>query len=202
MFFNRNKFNKLKREDVVNAICDLEKEEQAIEARIQSDAKVIADLMAKGRKETDRDLKLLYAKKINHMQEERKDEINRAMYLLYNIKLMNKLKSAMDDNSTYINAGKVSLENLLADQTNLAKFLNKALNTKIKAENVLTSADETFCEIKEMYDPNQAIYGVSKSDDEMLAIFETDGAANDFAEVAEEENTAHANKDTLDTEGE
>ena len=62
MFFNRNKFNKLKREDVVNAICDLEKEEQAIEARIQSDAKVIADLMAKGRKETDRDLKLLYAK--------------------------------------------------------------------------------------------------------------------------------------------
>ena len=43
MFFNRNKFNKLKREDVVNAICDLEKEEQAIEARIQSDAKVIAD---------------------------------------------------------------------------------------------------------------------------------------------------------------
>ena len=45
MFFNRNKFNKLKREDVVNAICDLEKEEQAIEARIQSDLSLFINFM-------------------------------------------------------------------------------------------------------------------------------------------------------------
>ena len=43
---------------------------------------------------------------------------------------------------------------------------------------MLTSSDEMFQEIQSSYEPNQAIYGVSSSDDESLAIFELDEVAD------------------------
>lgn len=171
--FSRNKFKNLKREDVVNAICELEKQEAEIERGIVEKSKQIDMYMQKGRQEKSPELKLFYVKKISHLQEEKKEDINRGMYLLYNSRLMNKLKNAIDDNSFYVNTGKISLNNLLKDQKNLAKFLNKALNTKVLAEDVLTEADDTFNEIKGLYEENDKIYGVNSSDDDILALMET-----------------------------
>ena len=184
--FKKDKFKNLKREDVVNAICELEKQEAEIERGIVEKSKQIDDYMKKGRLEKSPELKLFYVKKISHLQEEKKEDINRGMYLLYNSRLMNKLKNAIDDNSFYINASKVSLNNLLSDQKNLAKFLNKALNTKVMAEDVLTEADDTFNEIKGLYEENDKIYGVNTSDDDILALMETGDP--DLAETIEEEN--------------
>lgn len=186
--FKRNKFKNLKREDVVNAIIELEKQESEIERGIVEKSKQIDELMKKGRQEKSQDLKLFYVKKISHLQEEKKEDISRGMYLLYNSRLLNKLKNAIDDNSFFVNTGKVSLNNLLSDQKNLAKFLNKALNTRVLAEDVLTEADETFNEVKGLYEENQKIYGVNNSDDELLALMET-GVADlmDMEEVEPED---------------
>ena len=85
-------------------------------------AKQIDALMQKGKMEKTHDLKVFYVKKISHLQEEKAEAINRAVYLLYNTRLLNKLKNAIDDNSFYANTGKISLSNLLADQQGLAKF--------------------------------------------------------------------------------
>lgn len=169
----KNRFKKLKREEVSQAIYELEKQEQAIEDSILERQEEIDILLAKGKKERSDDLKLLYAKKINHLKDDIKNDISRGSYLLYNIKLLGKLKDAIDDKSFFLGANKISLNSLLKDQTNLAKFLNKALNTKIASEEVLTSADETFNEIQGSYEPNKEIYGVTKSDDELLAVFES-----------------------------
>ena len=68
----------------------------------------------------------------------------------------------------------MSLGNLLGDQKGLAKFLNKTLNTRVAAENVLTEADETFKQVEEMYDKNESIYGMNSNDDELLAVFEAE----------------------------
>lgn len=168
----KNRFKKLKREEVAQAIYELEKQEQGIEDGILEYQEEIDFLLAKGKKEKSDDLKLLYAKKINHLKEEIKNNISKGSYLLYNIKLLNKVKDAIDDKTFFIGTSKISLNSLLKDQTNLAKFLNKALNTKIAAEEVLTSADETFNEIQDAYEQNKDIYGVTKSDDELLAVFE------------------------------
>ena len=138
----KSKFDKLKREDVVEAICTLEKQEADIETGITERAKQINDLMEKGRKEKSRELRLFYAKKINDLKEENESDVKRGMYLLYNVKLLRKLKTSIDDNTFFANTGKVSLGNLLADQRGLAVFLNKALNTRVQGENVLTAADE------------------------------------------------------------
>lgn len=59
----KSKYEKLKREDVVEAICDLEKQENDLESAIVERARTIDELLEKGRKETNRELKLFYAKK-------------------------------------------------------------------------------------------------------------------------------------------
>ncbi len=174
----KSKYQKLKREDVVDAICNLEKQQQDIETGIVEKTKDIEDLLEKGKVEKNNELKKFYAKKIMNLKEECNEDVKRGMYLLYNIRLMKRLKSAIDDNSFFANTGKVSLGNLLGDQKGLAKFLNKALNTKVKSENVLTSADDIWNEIQSGYVENEQIYGVNEQDDQLLAIFENADEVN------------------------
>lgn len=175
----KSKFDKLTREEVVEAICKLEKEAQDLENGLDEKQKNIDAFMEKGRKTTDKQLKLLYAKKINSLKAEREQDVRRAMYLMYNTQLLNKLKNSIDDNQFFKNSSKMSLGNLLSDQKGLAKFLNKTLNTRIDAEDVLTSADETFREIESAYEENGTIYGMSSEDDALLAMFETQDAIDD-----------------------
>lgn len=169
----KSKYEKLKRGDVVEAICDLEKQENDLESAIVERARTIDELLEKGRKETNRELKLFYAKKITSLREENQTDVKRGMYLMYNMKLLRKLKSTIDDNEFFVRTGKVSLGNLLADQKGLAQFLNKALNTKVSSEQVLTEADDIWNEVQSGYEENERIYGVNEHDDELLAMFET-----------------------------
>ena len=178
----KSKYDKLTREEVADAICQLEKEANSIEEEIISSQKKIDDLTEKGKKETSRDIRLFYAKKINSIKAERTQNVQRAMYLLYNIQLLNKLKRAIDDNQFFTKTSKMSLGSLLGDQKGLAKFLNKALNTRLSAEQVLTDADETFKEIEESYDKNESIYGIHEEDDALLAMFETEEMLDDEEE--------------------
>lgn len=191
----KSKYDKLTREETVDAICKLEKELQGIEGELDVKQKQIDDFMLKGKNEKDRQKKLFYAKRINMLKSEQEQSMQRSMYLMYNIQLLNKLKTAIDDNQFFKNTSNVSLGNLLADQKGLAKFLNKTLNTKVKAEEVLTSADETFKDIEEMYDKNEAIYGINKADDALLAMFETEEMVESEQEMYSETPKAKPNTD-------
>lgn len=179
----KSKYDKLTREEVVDSICKLEKDLQGIESDLVDKQKEVDDFMLKGKSETNREIKLFYAKRINALKAEREQSVQRAMYLMYNIRLLNKLKNAIDDNTFFKNTGKVSLANLLSDQKGLAKFLNKTLNTRVAAEDVLTSADETFKNVEEAYEKNETIYGMSEDDDALLAMFETEETVNEEGEL-------------------
>lgn len=170
----KSKFDKLTREEVVDAICKLEQESKLIEEGLSAKQKQIDELMKKGKAEKSKDVKLFYAKKINALKADREQSVQRAMYLMYNIQLLQKLKTAIDDNRFFQNTSRASLGNLLADQKGLAKFLNKTLGTRISAEDVLTSADETFRAVEDAYDKNEDIYGMNSRDDGLLAMFETE----------------------------
>ena len=184
--FKRNKFKNIKREDLVNSICELERQERTIEAEIFQQQKEIDALMDKGKREKTDELKLFYAKKINHLKEEKENTMQKGMYLLYNIRLMNKLKDAYDSNTFFKTQTKVPLSELLADQKGLAKFLNKALETRIAAEDVLTSADDLFVEIQGAYDKNESIYGMKKNDEDLLTNFEKEQQIVDEEALYEE----------------
>lgn len=182
----KSKYDKLTREEVVEAICKLEQESKAIEDGLGAKQQQIDDLMKKGKAEKAREVKLFYAKKINALKTEREQSVQRAMYLMYNIQLLQKLKTAIDDNKFFENTSKVSLGNLLADQKGLAKFLNKTLGTRVAAEDVLTSADDTFRTVEEAYEKNERIYGMSPQDDELLAMFETEEQVDNEQEMFSE----------------
>ena len=208
-FIGKLKYKRISREEVTDAIYQLETEEAKLEKGVEEKSKEIAVLMEKGRTEKSRDMKLFYAKKISHLEEMKAEDTKRAMYLLYNIKMMNKLKSAIDQNQFFKNSGKVSLGNLLKDQRGLAAFLNEALNTRVKAEDVLTSADDTFKEIESYYEENGTIYGVNEKDDELLSIFEigdesvnADSSLDSVFEEQPEEAEAEPKKKIADMEGE
>ena len=196
----KSKYDKITREEVVNAICNLERQSQEIEESIDESIEKINALMIKGKAEKTKEMRLFYAKKINVLKVERQQSARRIMYLMYNIQLLQKLKTAIDDNQFFKQSSSLSLGNLLGDQKGLAQFLNKALGTRIEAENVLTSADETFRSIEEAYEENDNIYGTSSQDDELLAMFETEEQADAeqemFAEKpGKEDQASDANKE-------
>ena len=186
----KSKYDKLKREDVVNAICQLEQESADIEASLLDSQKQIDELMQRGRAEKDRNLKLLWAKRINFIKKENEDKVRRMMYIMYNVQMLNKLKAAIDDNQFFAKTSGMSLGNLLKDQKGLAVFLNKTLKTRVAAEDVLTGADEAFKMIEEGYQENQTIYGKGKDDDELLAMFETEQQVEEEQEMFAEKPAA------------
>ena len=192
--FRRNKFKRLNREDLVNSICELERQERTVEAEVLQKIKEIDALKKKKKNEKSKDLQLFYAKKIAHLNEEKQTAMERGMYLLYNIRLMNKLKDAYDSNTFFKTQTKVPLSELLKDQLGLAKFLNKALETRISSEEVLTSADEVFSEVQSAYDLNQPIYGVNKNEEDILTIFEKENQLADEQELFTERSKENPEK--------
>ena len=189
--FNRNKFSKLQRSDVVNSIVELTQKEASLEDEVLSKQKEIESLLAKGKADKNPQTRLFLAKKINFLKEEIKADSQRVMYLLYNLSLLNKLKNTIDDNEFFANVSGQDLNKLLGDQKQLAIFLNKSLNRKIKSEDILTSADDIFNEVAEAYEPNEAIYDANSKDEEMLSMFEMDDISEiDNAELTSEEPKA------------
>ena len=142
--FGRNKFKKLKREEVVDAIIELTKQQEDLENGVLTKSEEVDKLMERGKKEKNRDIKLLCAKKVTSLREEIKRDTNRAAYLLYNIKLMEKLKAAIDDNQFVNNTTKLPLNKLLGDQKALSAFLQDAIQNRTSAEEALVSADQMF----------------------------------------------------------
>ena len=124
--FGRNMFKKLKREDVVDAIIALNKQQDDLESGILSKSDEVEKLMERGRKEKNRDIKLLCAKKVTSLKDEIKRDSKRAAFLLYNAKLLEKLKAAIDDNQFVENTSKLPLNKLLNDQKALAQFLEQS----------------------------------------------------------------------------
>ena len=198
--FRRNKFKNLNREDLVNSICELERQERTAEAEVYQKIKEIDALMEKGKKEKNKELQLFYAKKISHLNEEKQTCMERGMYLLYNIRLMNKLKEAYDSNTFFKTQTKVPLSELLKDQKRLAQFLNKALETRIASEDVLTSADELFNEVQSAYDVSQPIYGIGKNEEEILSMFEKENQLADEQELLEDKQQEPVEKKKMKME--
>lgn len=171
--FGRNKFKKLKREDVVDAIIQLDKQQSDLENGILAKSAEVEKLMKRGKKEKNRDIKLLCAKKVTTLQAEIKRDTQRASFLLYNVKLLERLKGAIDDNSFVANNSKISLNKLLGDQKALSQFLESAVQNRVAAEDSFIEADRLF-ESYEQAASNEdsPIYSANKSDDELLAMFE------------------------------
>lgn len=189
MCFRRKKFEKIDREEIVDAICSLEKEEKLIEDEIKVVSEQIKTMIDEGQKLDTTYDKIFLVKKISNENDRRVRLIKRGMFVLYNIKLTNRLKDAIDDNIIVNKVKSLSSFDYLKNQKELAIYLNELLNTKTKTEDILTEADDAFVEVEKMFLENTKIYGVTDlSEDKLMAIFETNNTDNTKGPDEKEEN--------------
>lgn len=174
-----NKFKKIKRTDVVDAIVELEKAQQDELSAIEEREKEIAKLMEQGRRSKDRHLQLALAKRINMLKTENAKTAKRIQYLNANVQALNQLKTSLDDESFIINNSKMPLNKLLSDPGQLRKFLNSVTLKKQRNEQVLGEALDIFDEAEENYIPDERIYAANESDDALLSMFEEQSSAED-----------------------
>ena len=169
----KNKFKKLTREEVVDTICYLEREEELLEDKINKLTDEIKEKLNEGRSLENPLQRTFLVKKITLLTEKRERAIKQAMYILYNQRLSERLKDAIDDKTLVAKIASFRSIKYFKDQRALALFLNEALNTKVKEEDVLTDADDTFRAIEELYSENLKIYGISEiNEDSIMAFFE------------------------------
>ncbi|MCI7401447.1 MAG: hypothetical protein MSH40_02050 [Christensenella sp.] len=189
MCFRRKKFEKIDREEIVDAICSLEKEEKLIEDEIKVVSEQIKTMIDEGQKLDTTYDKIFLVKKITNENDRRVRLIKRGMFVLYNIKLTNRLKDAIDDNIIVNKVKSLSSFDYLKNQKELAIYLNELLNTKTKTEDILTEADDAFVEVEKMFLENTKIYGITDlSEDKLMAIFETNNTDNTKGPDEKEEN--------------
>lgn len=174
-----NKFKKIKRGDVVDAIVELEKAQQNEISAIGEREKEIEKLMEQGRRTKDRNLQLALAKRINMLKAENANTAKRIQYLNANTQALNQLKTSLDDESFIVNNSKMPLNKLLSDPGQLRKFLNSVTLKKQRSENVLGEALDVFNETEENYIPDERIYGINESDDALLSMFEEQNSTDD-----------------------
>lgn len=185
-----NKFKKIKRGDVVDAIVELEKAQQNEISAIGEREKEIEKLMEQGRRTKDRNLQLALAKRINMLKAENANTAKRIQYLNANTQALNQLKTSLDDESFIVNNSKMPLNKLLSDPGQLRKFLNSVTLKKQRSENVLGEALDVFNEAEENYIPDERIYGINESDDALLSMFEEQNSMDDAIAFDKESNRA------------
>ena len=189
MCFRRKKFEKIDREEIVDAICSLEKEEKLIEDEIKVVSEQIKTMIDEGQKLDTTYDKIFLVKKISNENDRRVRLIKRGMFVLYNINLTNRLQDAIDDNIIVNKVKSLSSFDYLKNQKELAIYLNELLNTKTKTEDILTEADDAFVEVEKMFLENTKIYGITDlSEDKLMAIFETNNTDNTKGPDEKEEN--------------
>lgn len=198
-----NRFNKIKRSDVVDAICDLEKQQKEILESIGNHQKEISDLMIKGRRERDRNMQVYMAKRITLLKKENTYNTRRLQFVLSNISAMNQLKTALDDREFIKTNSKMPLNKMLNNPAELKAFLSKISNKKMAQEEKLAENLSTFEEVDQEYIENETLYGSDTETDNILAMFEMgqqldDEAGEGFDELVEEDNKPEEPKDPIE----
>ena len=197
--FNRIKLKKIKRSEVVDTIVELNKQQDILLSQKEENTKKIESLFNQGKNSTDKQEQLWCAKQINVLKKENKSTMIRLMYLSSNISMLNQLKSALDEKD-FIKINKnMSLNKLFDKPQDLSAFLKKLNSEKMMHESKMAHAIEAFYEAEANYEQNEAIFGESQSDNELLAMFEY-AAIDDMAKPMQQQSGSQTFEDLLDSQ--
>lgn len=182
----KNKFEKIKRADIVESIIEVERKQNEEIASVEERNAEVARLKQQGVRIKDRDMRLALAKKINRLLLENKQSVARVQYLNANLSALNQLKSALDDRDFISNNTNMPLNLLLNDTKMLQKFLASVNTKKMAGESGLVGALEVFDEATEAYQGDELIYSANENDEKLLAMFELDERNEDAAMFSNE----------------
>jgi hypothetical protein len=173
MLFRRNRFNKLKRTDIVNQIIEFESERDLIEKKMIEKSEVIQKLYVQGSQEKNIQTRQMLASKIKRLKQDGTVELKRLQFLNYNIQVLEKLKVSIDDAVFFKNSENKLINKALKDTKGLTDFLNKAYETRHQAEDTLIESNQIFDEYEESYRDISEIYSLSNEEDAILMEFDS-----------------------------
>lgn len=185
----KNKFEKIRRSEVVDSIIELERKQEEEIAAVDERNATIVQLKKQGAKQKDRAMRLALAKKINRLIAENGNSARRIQYLNANLAALNQLKEALDDREFLSNNTNMPINALLNNTSALRKFLMSTTGKRMAGESNLTNALEVFDEAAEAYEGDERIYGMNEDDEKLLAMFELEESeldADSFGTATEE----------------
>lgn len=185
----KNKFEKIRRSEVVDSIIELERKQEEEIAAVDERNATIVQLKKQGAKQKDRAMRLALAKKINRLIAENGNSARRIQYLNANLAALNQLKEALDDREFLSNNTNMPINALLNNTSALRKFLMSTTGKRMAGEANLTNALEVFDEAAEAYEGDERIYGMNEDDEKLLAMFELEESeldADSFGTATEE----------------
>ena len=184
----KNKIEKLKRGDVVDSICELEKQQDKIVDEISDLDVKMNDIKSRALKEKNQQVKLAYVKKYNSINNEKTQKAKRMQLLQANLDNMEKLKLLIDDNEFLKDNSNLTINQVLTNPTVLEKALNKMYGKKTIHEEGIVSSREVFDSVESAFGENDDIYGIDEDASAVLAMFEMENSNDESMAFFENED--------------
>ncbi len=189
MFKNKKKIKNIDRQDIVDVITEFERRQNEILQSIQDNKFAIQDLIKKGHTETNKQMQLIYAKKIAYMQKESTRVVSRLNTIISEIENYNQLLLIKDDYNFANETPTSGLKKLFDNPGKLASEVRRVHMLRNKNEERLSRIANVFSDSEETYMSNDEIHGISSDVNQIMALFETSAAAMDTENILQNEDS-------------
>ena len=183
--FKRNPLKNINRDDVVEAIIELEKKKDEMQDDIFVKEKQINQKLHRGKKSSSLSEKKLLANEVLMLQRQVKASQKRVGFMDKKIYVTEQIKMAIDDMEFAEYNSKSTVGKLFKNNGQLEKFLTNVVDMKTMADSELLEQIDLVDGIMDTYEMDDNLYGDGKEIDDILSLMEDDDY--DIPEVQERE---------------
>lgn len=172
--FKRHPFKNVKREEVVDAIIELEKKKDELSDDVFIREKQISDKMQRGKQSKSLSEKKLLANEIMMLQRQVKATQKRIIFVDKKIYVTGQVKLAIDDMDFANYNKKSSVGQMFKNNASLEKFLSNVVDAKTEADSELLEQIDMVDSIMDTYLEEDSLYGESEGVNNILSMMEED----------------------------
>lgn len=170
--FKRNPLKNIKREDVVDAIIDLEKKKDELQDDIFIKEKQVNQKLHRGKKSKSLSEKKLLANEVLMLQRQVKASQKRVGFIDKKIYVTEQIKLAIDDMEFAEYNNKSTVGKLFKNNNQLEKFLTNVVDMKTLADEDLLQQIDLVDNIMGTYEADDNLYGESQEVNDILSLME------------------------------
>ncbi len=172
--FKRHPFKNVKREDVVDAIIELEKKKDELADDVFIREKQISDKMQRGKQSKSLSEKKLLANEIMMLQRHVRAAQKRIIFVDKKIYVTGQVKLAIDDMDFANYNKKSTVGKMFKNNASLEKFLSNVVDAKTEADSELLEQIDMVDGIMDTYLEEDNLYGESEDINNILSMMEED----------------------------
>lgn len=172
--FKRNPLKNIKREDVVDAIIELEKKKDELQDDIFIKEKQVNQKLHRGKKSASLSEKKLLANEVLMLQRQIKSSQKRVGFIDKKMYVTEQIKLAIDDMEFAEYNNKSTVGKLFKNNTQLERFLTDVVDMKTMADSELLEQIDLVDSIMGTYESEDSLYGDSQEVNDILSLMEDD----------------------------